>query len=551
MDDDDFQDMFGQAIKTGLENQAVLEMAAAWCQNIGVTKGLMGTGMVEQLMDLPVTGGSLRCDYAKAPRMFGMALKYNAVEFYEQNCIGCPHRKPTQAAEHLGTWADELIAEREEQRRQQEEELRQEREARQRRHKARRLLFGAPDPTLQSILDLIDRIDVEARDYEAERLLLRHAEMSPGDFPDPLINHMADESIAIASEALLESVIAIFERQGRPATDRILKVAFEAVGRGVAASAAGRVIAAHAEGFDVDNLSLDGIVLLAAGRQVGIEFHRVGSEPAPLIHLFDLDPERAVRVLGAKLLDEDIWLRATAALATDKLIGARPAAGLRLLPALLNAIDLPDKSNSLGDPFASAQARNVVAKILVGDLSVAAREIDARMRTADLAYARKLWRCYDSLARGDRSEMLAKEVAEAIFTRGVALLRQDLDPDFLREVSDTLGLVGRYYGDSLKMLPDVVALVLFWADRVEVYESSAPNNEAATSPEEVMLASLVSEDKRITLRSVLNNIKRVLEACATHHPSDYVELLLTTAWSGSSSSGIGRVLFLDVLGSAI
>jgi hypothetical protein len=420
MDDDDFQDLLNQALGTGLENLAVLQLAAAWCQNIGDTKGPMGTGMVEQITGLPISGGSLRCDYAKAPTMFGMSLEHTALDFYEQNCIGCAHRKPTDATEHLGTWADALIAERDEQCRQQEEAHRQAVEARQRRHKERRLLLGAPDVTLQSILDLIDRIDAEAHDPEAERLLLSHAEMAPGDFPDELVDHMTNESTAIGNDALLKSVIAIFDRQGRPATDRMLKVAFDAVGRDVAAAAAGRVIAVHAKSFDVDGRSLDGVVLLAAGRKDSSgRPYGVGAEPAPLIHLYDLDPERAVQLIGAKLGDEEIGWRAKAAQAADKLVGARPEAVPRLLPALLDAIKFPDKSFYLGDPFATAQARNVVANILEGDPASTAREIDARMQTANVAYARELWRCYDSASRGRLREPLAKDVAEVIATRGM------------------------------------------------------------------------------------------------------------------------------------
>ncbi len=114
MDDDTFQDMYNDAIQLGLENLEILRLAAAWCENIGQTSGPLGIGDLQAATGLPITGGSLRCEYATAPTSFGASLTASSVEFYERNCIGCPHRKPTGATEHLGTYADSLIAERNE-----------------------------------------------------------------------------------------------------------------------------------------------------------------------------------------------------------------------------------------------------------------------------------------------------------------------------------------------------------------------------------------------------------------------------------------------------
>lgn len=189
---------------------------------------------------LPITGGSLRCEHAKAPTSYGVALAHSAVEFYESNCVGCPHRKPTEATEHLGTWADEIIAERKEHERQAEEARLAAEEARRLRREDRRLRFGIPDPTGQSILDLIDRVNGEHQDHEAEELLVRHAELSPGDFSDELLEHLTSEAVSVGNVALLEAVVAVFERDGRPWTSRMLDVAFGAVTAGVAGAACGR-----------------------------------------------------------------------------------------------------------------------------------------------------------------------------------------------------------------------------------------------------------------------------------------------------------------------
>lgn len=179
MDDDIFADIYDSAINQGVENAQILVAAAAWCQNVGQTTEGLGIGALEAMTGLPITGGSLRCEHAKAPASYGVALADSAVEFYASNCIGCPHRNPTEATEHLGTWADEIIAERDERERQAETARLEAEEARRLRREVRRIRFGNPDPTGQSILDLIDRVDGKPQDHEAEELLVRHAVPGP------------------------------------------------------------------------------------------------------------------------------------------------------------------------------------------------------------------------------------------------------------------------------------------------------------------------------------------------------------------------------------
>ena len=50
---------------------------------------------------------------------------------------------------------------------------------------------------------------------------------------------------------------------------------------------------------------------------------------------------------------------------------------------------------------------------------------------------------------------------------------------------------------------------------------------------------------------MLNDLKKVLEVCAASRPSDYVELVVATAWNGSATSQRARISLLDVLGSVV
>jgi hypothetical protein len=73
--DDDTQEL-DQAIEIGLGNQRILQLAAAWCQNIGASKGPLGTGLLEEMIGLPITGGSLRCDHDGVCTTSGNSFTY-------------------------------------------------------------------------------------------------------------------------------------------------------------------------------------------------------------------------------------------------------------------------------------------------------------------------------------------------------------------------------------------------------------------------------------------------------------------------------------------
>ncbi len=94
VDEADIQDDIDRTTAIGIENAEILTLAANWCENIGVTRGPMGVGLVEQVTGLPVGGGSLRCSHAHTPTSFGMQLKFSAADFYQENCIGCTYHKP-------------------------------------------------------------------------------------------------------------------------------------------------------------------------------------------------------------------------------------------------------------------------------------------------------------------------------------------------------------------------------------------------------------------------------------------------------------------------
>lgn len=538
---DDISSKYEDAMAIGYENLELLRLAKAWCQNIGRTRGPLGVGIPEEMTGLPISGGSLRCDFAKPPQSYGMQLAHSAVDFYEENCIGCSERVPTDAPEHLGTWADALIAEREERAAAAAQQRLEADEASKERAVERRLRHGKTDPASQAILDLLDRVDAVERDLEAEELLIKHAEMAPGDFTDALVDHLVREAMAIGNSAFLEAAIAIFERQGRPEPDTMLTIAFQAVEKDIARASAGRVIATHASRFDVDHSMLAGLVDLAAGEPDHLWNRRVDAQPAALLRFFDCGPNEAVDLLSDMLSDKDVWVRADAAHAAEKVVAARPAAGPPLLPALLNSLRQPDDSESLGDPFAAGQAARVVADIFVTRPLETDAELHSRIRQADPALARRFWDCYERAGPSRFREHVPQQVTDTIVRRSLILLEMDLDLELLTEVADALLSLCRQQSlGSAVLIPNLMRLVLDWSSRLQAIQADEPTVESLTAD-----AFLAFESRHIWLSAILDRLQHALESVTKQDPEAYVSLI-EPDWKATDARS-ARVPLINVL----
>src|SRR5919201_4715396 len=105
MSSDDIADV----LAIGRRNQEIIRLAKAWCRNVRRDRGPLGVGIPEQMTGLPVSGGSLACDYAEPATMFGMQLEASAIDFYRRNCVGCKYHAPTAHVPNLKTWAEQAI----------------------------------------------------------------------------------------------------------------------------------------------------------------------------------------------------------------------------------------------------------------------------------------------------------------------------------------------------------------------------------------------------------------------------------------------------------
>jgi len=519
MDDEDIQEDMDRTTAIGIENLQIIELAANWCEHIDIDNRFQGVGLLEQATGLPISGGSFRCEFAKPSRVSGMVLARTAVDFYEENCIGCPHHKPRGVSPNLGTWADAIIAERNAAARQAEQERVERVERQAARSAARRFAIGVPDPSVQTILDLVDRIDTEDPDSEAADLLLKSAELSPEDFHDKLLEHLAAEAVASDRGVLLEAVFRVFELSGRPPVAVVLDLAFTAIAQPIAAKAAGRMIAGHATQIPMDPPVRRGIVVLAAG---SFSFHAsewTGGEPDALARFYDLEPAGAIEALSELLRDDEPWARSTAAHAAKALVRLRPAAGRGLLPALLDCIVIRDGSRYHGDPWAAATASGVVADVLVNDASID-DEVAARMRTADERAARALWKIHWQAAPSRFRETVSNETVALIERRAVALLKEDLPHGLLQTVAETLSYMTDDHGPEVGVTgAELIELLRVWNAKVKAFDTTRPPDP---SP---MLAFLEWENQRTRAGGIARDVEKALAGWAKGNIAAYVDAI--------------------------
>jgi len=124
------EDEFARYVQLGRDNADAIELVRRHCRHARVEMPA-GNSWVGSRYDLPMGRLEVRCQYASAPRTSGHRALELAVEFYRDNCAGCPHRQGTGELPNLAT----IVAERDteaEEARQVAERVARERTARHR-----------------------------------------------------------------------------------------------------------------------------------------------------------------------------------------------------------------------------------------------------------------------------------------------------------------------------------------------------------------------------------------------------------------------------------
>ena len=509
-------DQFAHAVEIGRENADLISLGKAWCTHIRTDRGDLGVGLVEEMTGLPITGGRLTCDFARQPAEFSaMQLMVSALGFYENNCKGCPHRESGGRVPNLGTWAEPLLAERDEQQRVYQAAQEAKLAERRQRVDHRTLVAASLPASSQQIVELINRLDLDPSDTDAHDSIRDHARLTPDAFADEVKEMLYTDARLLRSAVLLEVLMEV----GTPSDATLHELCLNAAREGWGRAEGCRFLSEHGLQQDLDEDLLDAIISHAAPADWLIYGTQTDGEPAALLHYYSLAPKPVEQRVKTLLGHGHARRRAAAAAAAEALVGADPACGERLLTALLNGLrhaeDIHDQDRASGD------IASVVGVILRQAPRVVEAAVEGRWSRASFAYRSRLMACYYA-ACPYGSEPIDADVGRIVIARAVKALSEPRDhradsigDDYQIVASGRLSSVVRASPSEALQRDVLIALLLDWLARERDLTETDPSAFEAATP----LAALEVMSAQATTGRIVHDIADAVVALGRRDPS--------------------------------
>ncbi len=556
------QDQFDQALDIGRENKRAIQLMANHCRHARVEiPG--GTSFLGGMVGLPIGMAQVRCQYAPAPRHMQMNVMDLAVQFYEENCVGCPFRAPNGV---LPTIAVEVENRRREAaRRAGEAEGRRASilSAWEDRRMRRRAAVGAEGFATRDVASDLDKIDYhpDAESLVAEeiarparRRLIEVARLAP----ELVVPALADSTITLASETgngTACTVVRLLARAGHLPPRRAIEVALSLLSKFPSVEA-GQIVAEFDGELTRQGLEpiLDSLVSLAAEED---EFPWSGrrSEPAAFLAASRVDLMQVTDRLLVLLESDEAQIRDEAAQAAGLLLATDPGLVIGLGTALVRSIRGEDEGYA-GTPHPAASAARALAAAWRGEPELTRRILEKEVAALGDEAKPELFSVISFLPsfRGQFDEIpeRAREVA-------VDFVLERVGGDWGEEVADRAS-------DMLKDLArDVPATVAAKIDSVlallldlcmEPSQSSLldASNRAPTDPTEAQSRALqlvgrsVSRDGR--RRDVAESLGS-LAAVAPERVVDRIVMFMQASTGSTTTDSTIRVSLLKALKTAV
>lgn len=223
---------FEDAFALGRQNQVTVELARRHCLNMEFPE-FGGRGMAEEVSGLPINMRRVRCPFGRPSGAASMNLEWLAIEFYETNCVGCEHRRPTGQLPNLASMVEERnrtsaaavsAAEQESARRRADWLGRVDRR--------RAMAAGAAPPMASALSDvgLVDGDPLVERDREAANDAVHRLEALAERAPEVFTTDVAGHIVGLIREHGATELLGPLRRLGsRAAVDRtdVLGLALE------------------------------------------------------------------------------------------------------------------------------------------------------------------------------------------------------------------------------------------------------------------------------------------------------------------------------------
>jgi hypothetical protein len=358
--------VFDEGVDIGRANVEAIELTRRHCRHARIDL-VGGNSYVGTMMGLPMGLLEVRCEHAPPPRIQGHNALELAIEFYQANCVGCPHRDPSglvptlaavvegRAAEEAGKKADADRAATERERRHHE-----------RRDRRRQILAGE-GYVVRDLAGALDRVDhahprsepVGTEDARAARQVLDAARGAPELFRpvlvDSLLELAADTAEPVAFEALGMLVVA-----GRCPPRKALDAACTVLRRQRSVDACELLALLEPELLSRDLSDIiDQLISLASGEDLG-PWHRPSSS-AGLVAASHVDLPAVIERIIAHLASDDEVTRQAGADAAFVLLTIDASRVVELGPPLAASVRDQDRGYA-GDPHPGTSALGALAE---------------------------------------------------------------------------------------------------------------------------------------------------------------------------------------------
>ena len=537
------QDEFERAVETGRENQEFIGLGKAWCAHIRTDRSGWGVGIIEEMTDLPVTGGRFACDFSRAPLGFsGMRLADSALAFYEDNCVGCPDHSPGGRIPNLRTWAEKLIAERSQSQAAETEAERVADEERRLRMAERTRLGARLSAASQEVIGAVNRLDADPADRNAADSLRDAALLAPDSFPEAVREMLYEDARLLERAVLLEVLVTLDSQDGPPA---LHSLCVDAVVNGWASAEGFRYLSEHGVADDVSDDFLGAVVFHAAEK--GPPWSREPGDSAALLHYHSLVPEAVEEKLSALLRNGEPWFRAAAGSAAQALISERQDVGERLHPALLDGLRFHEDPTD--HRVATAEVSTAVALVLQGSIEVAGAAIKRRWDRASPEYRVRLIGCYDRLLRSfPRDQEVPGEIGRAALGLAIDALSEPDGPqfhltfldDYRLRAADLLRIAARVCPAASPSTDRLLGLLLEWIER---------RSSLAESQQDDLQHAMERRGNRIRIGRIIDDIGAAAIEAASSDPAGFLGLC-ADLYGGSESKPDVQAEAVGMAGSA-
>lgn len=527
-----------QAVEAGKKNQRTMSLVQNWCAHARV-ENHGGVGLIQMQTGLPIGHLAMACDYATSGKtMAAWDLAGAALEFHDDNCVGCAHRMPVRLPN-----LSELVAARDASVRAQEAraaalDLAQADALRQRRA-ARDALRSKLPPASRSLMEHLDALDTGA-EQDAGKALEVAAGLAPEAFTPDLVEYLF--ALAEGEEHwATETALAILDKVG-VAPERLANAAARSLARSGAVRSA-EVLVRHLDSArkELIGSTVPALIDHAAPDDFPFGGRHRNSDPQILLAVHRAFPAEVERVVD-ELLGASPAAQGAGARAVSILGKSDPAMTLKFARTVISKLARTNWEDDLDSDLYRVKGalRRAAALAFRFDPIATEKLIEGFRLGASPAAHKELSNIYQWVLRrdDDREGPPFGQGERAAFDRMIALASNPPNQEVEQELGGFFAHASREFqelaAEKIDALLGAAALLADVLDRLDAQYKAAPTRDFLTQMER--------NSRRSGLVNLQSNLAELAAEAAAGDPERTRKFLSLLSSIPAERSGLRHAL---------